>query len=73
MMQPKPRFDADQLSATVTRHCAAKGYEVTGPSVDGHGYLTFQVSIPGRGSTAGITFNGEVFRLSFPAGYGWVE
>ena len=73
MKQPQPPSNAAQLSAAVTRHCADQGYAVVGPATDKHGYLTFQVSIPGQGSPAGIALNGEVFCLTFPAGYGWTE
>jgi hypothetical protein len=57
----------------LTKHCADKGFVVVGPETDRRGYLNFQVSIPGQGSTAGISFNGEVFQLTFPAGYHWTE
>jgi hypothetical protein len=73
MKQPQPPSNAAQLSVVVTEHCADKGYGVLGPEADQHGYLNFQVSVPARASTAGISFNGEVFTLTFPEGYCWTE
>jgi hypothetical protein len=73
MKHPQPPSDAAQLSAVVTTHCVDTGYVVDGPETDKHGYLNFEVSIPGRGSGVSISLNGEVFTLSFPAGYSWTE
>ena len=65
MKQPQPPYDDAQLSAVVTRHCAEKGYIVDGPEADKHGYLNFEVSIPGRCSGVRISLNGEVFTCPF--------
>ncbi|AXG12099.1 hypothetical protein [Intrasporangium calvum] len=73
MKKPQPPSDAAQLSAVVTTHCADKGYAVAGPETDKYGYLNFQVTTADQGARTGISFNGEVFILSFPAGYGWTE
>lgn len=73
MKHPQPPPDAAQLSAAVTSHCVDNGYVVDGPETDKHGYLNFEVLIPGRGSGVHISLNGEVFILSFPAGYSWTE
>ena len=73
MKRPQAPTNAAELSAVVTEHCAAKGYGVSGPETDKHGYLNFEVSIPGRDPSVGISFNSEVFILSFPEGYGWTE
>jgi hypothetical protein len=73
MKQPQPPYNYAQLSAVVTRHCVEKGYVVDGPDTDKHGCLCFEVSISGRDSGVRISLNGEVFTLSFPAGYSWTE
>lgn len=73
MKQRQPPTNAAQLSAVVTKHCTEKGYGVAGPETDSHGYLTFRVAIPGGGSEVVISFDGEVFDLSFPGGFTWAE
>ena len=73
MKKAQPPTNAAQLSAVLTRHCAEQGYGVAGPETDNHGYLTFRVALPGGGSEVVISFNGEVFELSFPGGFTWAE
>jgi len=73
MKPPQPPSNAAQLATVVAKHCVDKGYVVDAPETDKRGYLNFEVSIPGRGSGVRISLNGEVFNLSFPAGYGWTE
>jgi hypothetical protein len=73
MKQPQPPANAAKLSARLLRHCGEKGYGVTGPVIDKHGYFDFRVSLPGRDSEVVISFNGEVFLMQFQDGYHWSE
>lgn len=71
MQPPQPLPGTAHLSALVTKHCSAKGYALVGPETDKDGYLNFEVSTAAHGSRTHLSFNGEVFNLTFPGGYGW--
>jgi hypothetical protein len=63
----------DRLSGLVVRHCREHGYRLV-DSVDSEdGYRRFSIAIPGGDAHVRLTFNGEVFMLSFPGGYSWTE
>jgi hypothetical protein len=72
MKQPQPPPNAGQLSSALKKHCSDNGYAVEGPEADKHGYLNFEVSLPGS-AVVRISLNGEVFISSFPGGYQWTE
>ena len=62
----------EQLGAEVERHCLRRGYRVEDTGTK-HGYRSFSIDVPGKDAAARLTFNGEVFLLSFPGGYSWAE
>lgn len=63
----------DALDAAANVHCAGRGYTVVASTQTRDGYRALSIEVPGKEGLARLAYNGEVFSLSFPGGYGWAE
>jgi len=64
--------ELERLRVLTASHLEAGGYRVL-ESVTKDGWLTQRIEVPGTGGVVKLSFNGEVFALSFPGGYSWAE
>lgn len=63
----------DALDRVAEQHCVSRGYVVETRSLESDGYRRMTVRVNGGGEAVRVTYNGEIFSLSFPGGYGWTE
>ena len=64
--------ELEQLQVLIASHLEAGGYRVV-ESVTKDGWRTQRIEVPGKNVVVHLSFNGEVFALSFPGGYSWAE
>lgn len=62
----------ERLKALALRHLEAGGYRVLETETE-DGYRTLRTGVPGKDGVVDLSFDGEVFTLSFPGGYSWAE
>lgn len=54
------------LAVTIRDHCRQRGYQVSDGIRDRFDHRAWHIDVPSREGPVQLTFNGEVFLLTFP-------
>ena len=61
------------LAAVVEQHCSRRGYRIRTRTPNYPGGLAWTIQVPHREGEVDLCLDGELFELTFPGGYLWID
>lgn len=61
------------LVAVVKEHCFKRGYRLRDRTPDRPGDMAWTIEVPSREGQVDLALSGDLFELTFPGGYLWIE